>query len=96
MDIPETAKYKLDIFKARAHLATFDEDQLFLENWTTLFLGQNVIPARYNALADSVDQVEIDTQLANISFIIEQSLKSMPTHEDFIAKPTITEQQKPV
>lgn len=86
MVIPKTAKYTLDLFKARANLTPLDEDHLFTENWSSLFLGQNIIPERYNALADSVEQVEIDTQLTNISSIIKHAVDSMPTHEDFIAK----------
>jgi len=59
---------------------------LFRDNWTSLFLGQGITPQRYDTFAEDLEPEDIRKQLHAIENMISQALKSMPRHEDFIAR----------
>ena len=80
------ARHKRDVFAARGRLVTYDEDTLFRDNWTTLFLGQGITPQRHDPFAENLVSKDVQNQLSAIQNIISQALKSMPRHEEFIAR----------
>jgi len=80
------AAHKRDVFAARGRIVSYDEDMLFRDNWVTLFLGQGITPKRYNPFAENLVTKDVKPQLTAIENIIKQALKSMPRHEDFIAR----------
>ncbi len=87
-DFPLTAKatHKRDVFAARGRIVTYEEDMLFRDNWTTLFLGQGITPQRIDPFAENLKAKDVNPQLNAIEKIITQALRSMPRHEEFIAK----------
>lgn len=80
------AAHKRDVFAARGRIVTYDEDMLLRDNWTTLFLGQGITPQRVDPFAENLKAKDVIPQLNAIEKIITQALKSMPRHEDFIAR----------
>ncbi|WP_026940965.1 tryptophan 7-halogenase [Hellea balneolensis] len=84
--LTEKAAHKRNVFAARGRIVTYDEDMLFRDNWTTLFLGQGITPQRYDPFAEGLPSKDVNTQLIAIEKIITQALRSMPRHEDFIAR----------
>ncbi len=85
MPIPESLRYKMDLFKSSGRVA-FTEGELFAEaNWLSVMIGQNIWPERYDALVDLLDADEIRRRLLLIKLQIRQTSEAMLTHETFLA-----------
>src|SRR5690606_27943441 len=86
MDIPETLRHKIDLFRAHGRVFRY-EDELFAEpNWVAVLLGQKVIPESYDPLADGVDIDAVRRHLSHIRDIIRQTVEAMPTHSAYLRK----------
>jgi len=86
MDVPETLKRRMEIFKQTAHLYRQD-DELFTEiGWLQVMIGQGLIPDDYSPIADNVPSRDVAEYLHNLNLIISQAVNCLPSHHDFIAK----------
>ncbi len=86
MAVPETLDYKMRLFHSRGRVVLYDEETFDEASWTALFIGQGVIPQRYDPLADAVDIEQIRSQLKRMRSTIRQGADSMPTHGVFLEK----------
>jgi tryptophan halogenase len=87
MEIPDTLRFKLDLFKNRGRVAQFNDQMIFLEpSWVAILLGQNVMPGQYDPLADTLPVSEIKRVLGDIRGVVQQRVGAMPTHRDFVTK----------
>ena len=55
-------------------------------SWASLFIGHDIIPERYDPLADTVDIEKIRSQLTRMRSAIRQGADSMPPHGMFLEK----------
>ena len=86
MDIPDTLRGKLDLFRNRALVFRMD-DELFLEpSWSAVLMGQGVSPRSYDPLADATDSATLEHALKNMRDTVRRTAESMPTHAEFIAR----------
>ena len=86
MEIPETLSRKMALFAGRGRLMRF-EDELFADaNWTAVMIGQGLIPAGYDPLADSVPAPQMQAMLARMGQSFRAAADNMPYHADFIAQ----------
>jgi tryptophan halogenase len=60
---------------------------LFAEaNWIAVLLGQNIMPASYDTLADRLDLQSVKHYLEHIHTTIRKTVDAMPTHRDYILR----------
>ncbi|MES2987224.1 MAG: tryptophan halogenase family protein [Pseudomonadota bacterium] len=86
MEIPETLSRKLDLFRGRGRFFRYD-DELFAESsWIAVLLGQGVMPAGWDPLADTIDTAQIRNTLDRIKALFAQTSQSMPRHEEWLAR----------
>lgn len=86
MPIPDELAYKLKHFKAQARLVS-PHDELFRNpSWLAVYLGQGVIPADYDRLADARPQVDGAAELRKLRDLIRAAAQTFPLHDDFIAR----------
>jgi tryptophan halogenase len=63
-----------------------EERDLFAEsNWLSVLLGQGIIPARHDPLADLISLAETRRRLTELKGLIRQTVDAMPGHQVFIA-----------
>jgi tryptophan halogenase len=86
MAVPETLDYKMRLFKSRGRIVLYDEETFDEASWASLFIGQDVIPERYDPLSDTVDIEQIRGQLKRMRSAIRQGADSMPAHGVFLEK----------
>jgi len=85
MSIPESLAYRMKLFAASGRVA-FEDRELFVEsNWLSVLLGQGIVPARHDPLADLVPLAETRRRLAELKALITGTAAAMPSHETFIA-----------
>jgi tryptophan halogenase len=85
MAIPETLRYKAELFKSRGKIITLDEEHFGEPSWISIFIGQGIYPRRYNPFVDRLDATQVKRHLASIRDVIRRAAESMPAHEEFIA-----------
>ena len=85
MDVPETLRQKMDLFRSRGRVFRYAEDLFGETSWMQVMFGQHIQPQGYHPLVDGMSQEQIQKMLANVKAVIAQAVHSMPTHEAFIA-----------
>lgn len=83
--VPEKLKQKLTLFANRGLLVMFDLEPFNTEDWTILHYGMGRRPARHDRMADRASESELRNSLANMQRGIENLVKQMPTHHDYMA-----------
>jgi tryptophan halogenase len=85
MAIPPGLAYRMSLFASSGRVA-FEERELFVEsNWLSVMLGQGIMPARYDPLADLVPLEEARRRLQELKALIRGTAAAMPGHTVFIA-----------
>ncbi len=83
MSIPDPLAYKIEQFRRNARLVSSGIELFSNPSWLAVFLGQNIIPERYDTLAD-VRGVDGAKHLAMIKHAIAEAAEAMPTHRQYI------------
>ena len=64
-----------------------EENELFTaQSWLFLLVGQEVRPAGYDPLADTLTAQQVQKTLNDIRGVVAKCATTMPTHEAFIAR----------
>jgi tryptophan halogenase len=86
MAVPDSLTHKLELFAAGGRVGR-DADDLFREaSWVQVMLGQGIMPADYDPMADQIAPAQLGEFLANLRTLIERSVGALPTHEDYLAR----------
>jgi tryptophan halogenase len=75
---------KIALFESRGLLVAFDLEPFNTEDWTILHHGMGRRPARYDRVADRVPEAEVRPMLTSMPRDIENLVKTMPTHHDYM------------
>ncbi len=86
MDVPDSLTHKIGLFAASGRIGR-DVDDLFRDaSWMQVMLGQGIMPADYDPMADQVAPAQLAEFLANVKTLSARAVASLPTHEDYIAR----------
>jgi tryptophan halogenase len=84
MDVPDSLTHKLELFAASGRVGR-DHDDLFRDaSWVQVMLGQGIMPADYDPMADQIAPEQLTEFLANLRILIARGIASLPTHEDYL------------
>lgn len=84
--VHEKLTQKLVQFDHRGVLVTFDLEPFNQEDWTILHYGMGRRPSRHDRVADRAPEAELRNSLANMKRNIENLVKQMPSHHDYMAR----------
>jgi tryptophan 7-halogenase len=86
MDLPDSLKSRLDLFKSSARFFKRNEIELFREeSWVQVLIGQG-IEARYDPSVDLISDAEAAGFLKDIEGVIADTVRRLPSHDDVIAR----------
>ncbi|MBI1682757.1 tryptophan halogenase family protein [Caulobacter hibisci] len=86
MEIPDSLKQKLELFRRRGHAPSHRDGLFSLHSWTSLLLGQGVTPEGYDRLADNVPLSQALAEMERQRAAITRRVPLMPSHADFVAR----------
>jgi tryptophan halogenase len=86
MEVPEPLAYKLRQFRNRGRVVLYDEETFAENSWASVFLGQGIIPDRYDPLANGLEIEQVKAQLSRMRSTIRRGADSMPPHRLFVDK----------
>lgn len=85
MEIPDTLKHTLAVWRARGILDV-DGGHLFqLGSWSSMLIGQRCMPGGVHALANRADPTFAAAEIRKIAAECRDAAARMPKHADFIA-----------
>jgi tryptophan halogenase len=84
MTIPDSLKYRINLFRSSGRVAFTDREMFVEANWLSVFIGQGIWPRRYDPLADLLPVASVTGQLQRLRASIRRTAEAMPTHADFI------------
>ncbi|MBX3564056.1 MAG: tryptophan 7-halogenase [Sphingomonas sp.] len=85
MDLPESLKYKIDLFRERGVVVNY-RDGMFLEpSWLAVYLGQNVMPRAHDPLSERLSDADLIAAMADLRARYAAAAVAMPTHEALLA-----------
>jgi tryptophan halogenase len=85
MPLPETLRHKIDLFAGSGRVNMLDNEHFGEQSWISVFLGQNLIPAHFDPLADVPDTEDVRRRLSGMAAAITQAGQSLPTHRQYLA-----------
>lgn len=86
MAVPDSLTHKRELFAASGRVGR-DVDDLFRDaSWVQVMLGQGIMPADYDPMADQIADSQLTEFLANLRSIVERAVASLPSHEDYLAR----------
>jgi tryptophan halogenase len=77
--------HMLDLFRARAELAPFEEENLPPDSWRALFLGHGVEPESWPPAIDRVSPDEVKAQFRRMLGFVREQVLRQPTQNDWLA-----------
>jgi len=84
MQLPESLAHRMELFRARGTLVTYREGCFLDPSWVAVYIGQRVVPRRYDPLADAVSDDQLAVHLRTLRQAVLQTARSMPDHRQFI------------
>ncbi|MDE2162631.1 MAG: tryptophan 7-halogenase [Alphaproteobacteria bacterium] len=86
MSVPDSLANKIALFRERAQIVRY-RDGLFQEpSWIAVYVGQNILPARHDPLADAIDEDVLERYTLGIKNLIRKAAEVAPSHGAFIEK----------
>ena len=86
MEVPETLAYKIRLFEARGRVVLYDEETFLEPDFVSVFVGQGLLPRRYDPVADAIGLDLTKDRLNRMRAAIRQAAETMPAYRAFIAR----------
>jgi len=84
MELTDTLKQRINLFSKRGIVNSGSDDLFIKDNWIAVMQGMGVIPESYDPLLDHYPFEETAKLLKTIPNRIDDSLKSLLNHKEFI------------
>ena len=85
MSIPDSLAYKLQLFRECGVIASYKLGLFFDSSWIAVYMGQGVVPKRFDPRLDDVPIPELRRHAASLHAAVGAAADSLPTAADFIA-----------
>jgi tryptophan halogenase len=86
MSIPDTLRYKIDLFRTAARVFRYEEELFSKPSWVAVMLGQNIVPERCDPIVASLPHPQVHESLDSMRVAMINAARALPTHEEFIRR----------
>jgi tryptophan 7-halogenase len=84
--LPDTLQAKLDLFAGQGRVVRYMDDLFEVSNWVQVMVGQGLLPAGHDPLADGVPDALALRALAETRQAFEREALAMPAHAAALAQ----------
>lgn len=86
MAVPDSLTEKVELFRHNGQIFR-EDDELFTEtSWAAVMMGQGIMMAGHNAMADALKEPDTAKELDAIQQSIHYVTQHMPSHGDYLAR----------
>ena len=86
MEIPDSLAERLEIFREQGRAGVLHTELFKESSWFAVLVGQGMWPQSYNPVADAITADDLKQRMAKVRTQIQDRLRPLPSHDDFIAK----------
>lgn len=86
MDVPDTLKDKIELFRQSAKLRSDKEDLFAESSWVQVLMGQGLIPENYHSRANAMSSEQLEQFLGRIRSMIDAQMGTIPSQSEYIAR----------
>ena len=86
MQVPQSLTDRLALWRSNGRVFRENSEMFAEPSWVQVLHGQRELPRGYHALVDAREEEEVRAYLENIRGVIDNCVRAMPTHEEFIAR----------
>jgi tryptophan halogenase len=84
MEIPDSLAYKMHLWRERGHVVKYKDGMFLKPSWHAVYVGQRVIPKRYDPRVDNIELDELRRGMARVRDAVDKAADSMPSHQSFL------------
>lgn len=82
--LPDSLAHSLSVFRERGRLPLYEEETFTKHSWTTVLLGQGVIPRRVDALIDVIPSEQSEAAMTQMREGIAAMVPQLPTQGAYL------------
>ena len=86
MALPATLADKIAWFRHRGHVPAHRDGLFGVTSWQAVFVGQNIVPNRYDRMADAIPTEKLHAALTALRTQIMRDATALPDHAAYIAQ----------
>ena len=86
MEIPDSLAQRLEIFREQGRAGVLQTELFKESSWFAMLAGQGIWPQSYNPVADAITADDLKQRLARVRTQIQDRVRPLPSHDDFIAR----------
>lgn len=86
MEIPDSLAEKIELFKSRGQVPTYQDGLFQLHSWLAVYLGQHLLPESWDERVDQFDADALRHHLGEIRRVITEAATAMGDHAEFIQR----------
>jgi tryptophan halogenase len=91
MEIPDSLAAKIALWRGKARSFRDGLELFATPSWVSVLLGQNIEPAGYDPIADSLDLDKVAAEIDRIHAGYARTAEALPDHGEFVARCTAPE-----
>jgi len=84
MSIPDSLAAKIDMFRETGHVFRAD-NELFVDSWQQVMLGQGLMPERYHPLVDTMPEQELADFIGQVKAEVDSKMARLKDHNAYLA-----------
>lgn len=86
MKIPDSLERKIELFKERGHVITYETGAFKEASWIAVYYGQGIVPAHHHPMTEHLSSDQLPHQLEQMRNQIDQAVMGMSDHEGHVSK----------
>ena len=85
-DIPDSLRRRIELFASSGRIWLEEHETFPGDTWAAAFLAAGITPRAYDPLLDATDEDQIQQHFSNMRRAIQQAVRQMPNHREYLAK----------
>ena len=86
VEMPDSLRRKIDLFADKGRIFRYSDELFELPSWVAVMLGQGIMPAGHDPLADSLPGDQVIAAMSELGKGYRNIAGQLPTHEAFIGQ----------
>ncbi len=82
--LPDSLRERLELFRSYGRIVREDNELFPEHSWMYILIGQNILPGRYDPLAEALEPRQLQAHLQGLRTLIAGCAQAMPPHQSFI------------
>lgn len=84
MEVPDSLARKMALWRLHGRVFRANAELFGTASWVAVMLGQNIVPDRHDAIADTLDEQKVAGAMAQMRSAYRETAARLPTQKEFL------------